>query len=126
MRRIVLALTLIGLALPASAQSVVKELLPTPPKGDRLEARLTTATIEPGAIGRWHSYTNHAVVYVAEGTLTLEFRDGAPRTYKAGDGFVEPVDTVLRGANRGTTPVRLVIFQVSPPEVPFAVDDPSN
>jgi hypothetical protein len=37
------------LVLPASAQQLVKQLLPTPPKGDKLEARLTTATIQPGA-----------------------------------------------------------------------------
>jgi quercetin dioxygenase-like cupin family protein len=118
----ILALALGVLALPASAQQIVKELLPTPPKGDRLEARLSTATIEPGAVGHWHTYPTHPVVYVAQGTLTLEFRDGASRTFKAGDGFVEPVDTVLRGANKGTTPVKLVIFQLSPPEVPPAVD----
>jgi quercetin dioxygenase-like cupin family protein len=112
--------------LPASAQQVVKELLPTPPKGDKLEVRLATATIQPGAVGKWHTYPNHPVVYVAEGTLTVEFRDGEPKVYNAGDGFVEPINTVLRGANKGQTPVKLVIFQLSPPEVPDAVDTPSQ
>ncbi len=114
------------LALPASAQQVVKQILPTPPKGDKLEARLATATIQPGAIGKWHTYPNHAVVYVVEGTVTVEFRDGEPKVYNAGDGFVEPINTVLRGANKGQTPVKLVIFQLSPPEVPDAVDAPSQ
>jgi quercetin dioxygenase-like cupin family protein len=62
------------LVLPASAQQVVKQLLPTPPRGDKLEARLLTATIEPGAVGKWHTYPNHPVVYVVEGTVTVEFR----------------------------------------------------
>jgi quercetin dioxygenase-like cupin family protein len=114
------------LVLPASAQQVVKQLLSTPPKGDKLEARLATATIQPGAIGKWHTYPNHAVVYVVEGTVTVEFRGGEPKAYKAGEGFVEPVNTVLRGRNKGRTPVKLVIFQVSPPEVPDAVDAPSQ
>ena len=82
------------------------------------------ATIEPGVVGNWHTYPNHSVVYVIEGTLTLEFRGGESKVYKAGDGFVEPVNTVLRGVNKGQTPVKLVIFQVSPPDVPSAVDVP--
>jgi quercetin dioxygenase-like cupin family protein len=112
------------LVLPASAQQVVKQLLSTPPRGHQLEARLTTATIEPGVVGKWHAYPNHAVVYVVEGTVTVEFRNGEPKVYKAGEGFVEPINTVLRGRNKGRTPVKLVIFQVSPPEVPGAVDAP--
>ena len=126
MKCVVLAFACSCLILPVSAQQVVKELLPTPPKGDKLEARLATATIRPGAVGKWHTYSNHPVVYVAEGTLTVEFRGGEPRVYNAGQGFVEPINTVLRGTNRGKTPVKLVIFQLSPPEVPDAIDAPSQ
>ena len=126
MKCIVVALAFGCLILPASAQQIVKELLPTPPKGDKLEVRLVTATIQPGAVGKWHTYPNHPVVYVAEGTLTVEVRNGEPKVFNAGDGFVEPINTVLRGANKGQTPVKLVIFQLSPPEVPDAVDAPSQ
>ena len=126
MKCVVLAFACSCLILPASAQQVVKELLPMPPKGDKLEARLVTATIQPGAVGKWHTYPNHPVVYVAEGTLTVEFQGGEPKVYNAGQGFVEPINTVLRGTNRGQTPVKLVIFQLSPPEVPDAMDAPSQ
>ena len=123
-RVLVVAFACTCLVMPASAQQVVKQILPTPPRGDQLEARLTAATIEPGVVGKWHTYPNHAVVYVVEGTVTVEFRNGEPKVYKAGEGFVEPINTVLRGRNKGRTPVKLVIFQVSPPEVPDAVDAP--
>ncbi|MEE1658328.1 cupin domain-containing protein [Microvirga sp. CF3062] len=126
MKCVVLAFACSCLILPASAQQVVKELLHTPPKGDKLEARLATATIQPGAVGKWHTYPNHPVVYVAEGTLTVEFRGGEPKVYNAGQGFVEPINTVVRGTNRGQMPVKLVIFQLSPPEVPDATDAPSQ
>jgi quercetin dioxygenase-like cupin family protein len=126
MKCVVLAFACGCLILPASAQQVVKELLPTPPTGDKLEVRLVTATIQPGAVGKWHTYPNHPVVYVAEGTLTVEFRNGEPKVYNAGEGFVEPINTVLRGTNKGQTPVKLVIFQLSPPEVPSAIDGPSQ
>ena len=114
------------LVVPASAQQLVRQLLPMAPKGDKLEARLATATIDPGAVGKWHTYPNHPVVYVLEGTVTVEFKDGEPKVFKAGEGFVEPVNKVLRGRNNGRTPVKLVIFQLSPPEVPDAVDAPSQ
>ncbi len=78
------------LILPASAQQVVRQLLPTPPRGDQLEARVTTATIEPGVVGRWHTYPNHAVVYVVEGTVTVEFRDGEPKVFKAAETRAGP------------------------------------
>jgi quercetin dioxygenase-like cupin family protein len=126
MKRYVLAFAWSCLILPASAQQIVRELMPTPPKGDKLEVRLATATIQPGAVGQWHTYPNHPVVYVAEGTLTVEFRDGEPKVYKAGEGFVEPINTVLRGANKGQTPVKLVIFQLSPPDAPSAVHAPQQ
>lgn len=126
MKRLVLVFAWSCLILPADAQQIVKELMPTPPKGDKLEVRLATATIEPSAVGQWHMYPNHPVVYVAEGTLTVEFRDGGLKVYEAGEGFVEPINTVLRGANKGQTPVKLVIFQLSPPEVPGAINVPSQ
>ena len=124
MKSILVALAVSSLLASANAQQIVKELLPTPPKGDKLEARLVKATIEPGVIGNWHSYPNHSVVYVIEGTLTLEFRSGESKVYKAAEGFVEPINTVLRGVNKGETAVKLAIFQVSPPDVPSAVDVP--
>ncbi len=112
--------------LPANAEQVVKELLPTFPQGDKLEVRLATATIQPGAIDRWHLYPTHPVVYVAEGTLTVEFRDGTSKVYRAGDGFIEPINTVLRGSNKGQVPVKIVVFRLSPPDVPDSVDAPSQ
>ncbi len=124
MKSIVIALAVTCVIASANAQQIVKELLPTPPKGDKLEARLVKAAIDPGVTGNWHSYPNHSVVYVIDGTLTLEFRTGESKVYKAGDGFIEPINTVLRGVNKGETPVELVIFQVSPPDVPSAVDVP--
>ncbi len=96
------------------------------PRGDRLKARLATVTIATGAIDRWHRYPNHPVVYVVEGTLTVEFRNGGSKIYKAGDGFVERANTVLRGVNSGQVPVKLVVFRLSAPGEPDSIDAPSQ
>ncbi len=124
--RLALVLAYSLLALPANAEQVLKETLSTLPRGDSLEVRLATVTIPPGTVERWHSYPNHPIVYVIEGTLQVEFRDGGSKVYKAGDGFIEPINTILRGSNHGPAPVKLVVFRLSPPASPDAVDAPSQ
>lgn len=45
---------------------------------------------------------------------------------QAGQAVIEPVNTIIRGTNKGQTPVELVIFQVSPPEMPESHPAPSQ
>ncbi len=59
------------------------------------------------------------VVYVVEGTITLEFDGREPVSKKAGEALLEPINVKVRAANKGQTPTRVVIFQVSPPKAPF-------
>ena len=44
---------------------------------------------------------------------------------QAGQAVIEPV-TIIRGTNKGQTPVKMVIFQVSPPEMPESHPAPSQ
>jgi quercetin dioxygenase-like cupin family protein len=105
---------------------VLKQIAHTLPKGDQLEVRVRTSTIQPGAVGEWHTHATPPVVYVLEGTLSVEVKDGETMHTKAGEAAVEPVNTVIRGTNKGQIPVKLVIFQVSPPDVPFSHPAPSQ
>jgi len=68
----------------------------------------------------------HAIVYVIEGTITVDIKDRESIEYKAGQAYMEPINTVLRAGNKGQTPVKFVIFQVSPPDLPDAVPAPSQ
>ena len=105
---------------------ILKQVVPTLPTKEQLEVRVRTSTIQPGATGQWHTHPTPPIVYVLEGTLSVDRRDGETVHTQAGQAVVEPVDTVIRAANKGATPVKLVIFQVSPPEVPESQPAPSQ
>jgi quercetin dioxygenase-like cupin family protein len=124
------------LALPAQAQPqaperppithappltyILKEVTGSFPKADQLEARVRTSTIQPGAVGEWHTHATPVIVYVLEGTLSIEVKDKGTMHHKAGEAAMEPINTVLRASNQGQGPAKLVVFQVSPPDVPFS------
>ena len=88
--------------------------------------RVRTSTIQPGATGQWHTHPTPPIVYVVEGTLSVDRRDGETVHTQAGQAVIEPINTVIRATNKGTTPVKVVIFQVSPPEVPESQPAPSQ
>ncbi|TKS62101.1 MAG: hypothetical protein EWM73_02791 [Nitrospira sp.] len=48
-------------------------------------------------------------VHVLEGTLTVEFEDGSRQTFKAGNGFLEVVNTLHSAKNLGEVPVRFLV-----------------
>ncbi|WP_207485761.1 cupin domain-containing protein [Arenibaculum pallidiluteum] len=98
----------------------LKEVSKDFPTGGALEARVMTATLEPGTTSPWHTHSAPVAVYVVDGTFTLEMEDRTV-SLKSGQAMLEPVNVKMRAANRDTTPVRVVIFQVSPPEDPFLV-----
>jgi quercetin dioxygenase-like cupin family protein len=105
---------------------VLKQITPTLRTKEQLEVRVRTSTIQPGAIGQWHTHPTPPIVYVVEGTLSVERKDGEPVHPQAGQAVIEPINTVIRATNKGQTPVKLVIFQVSPPEVPESHPAPSQ
>lgn len=105
---------------------VLKQIAPTLPTKEQLEVRVRTSTIQPGAMGQWHTHPTPPIVYVVEGTLSVERKDGETVHTQAGQAVIEPINTIIRATNKGQTPVKLVIFQVSPPEVPESHPAPSQ
>jgi quercetin dioxygenase-like cupin family protein len=136
MKSIALVFACACLALPAKAQQqsaqtppsgfILKQVVRTLPKGDQLEMRVRTSTFQPGQVSDWHIHPTPVATYVVEGTLFIEMKDGTTMQAKAGEAFIDPGNVVLRGSNRGDTAAKLVFFQVSPPDSPFADDPPSK
>jgi len=132
MKSIVLLLACACVAVPAHAQQppsqpfALKQIAPELPKGDGLEVRVRSGTVAPGAVGPWHTHPAPPIVYVIEGTLSIEEKDKGVVEHKAGEAFIEPINTPIRAMNTGQTPVKTVIFQVSPPDLPDAVPAPSQ
>lgn len=125
-----LALTAFAWAGTARADNAVSSP-PTPvfsavpgdlPKTPTAHVRVFVETLDPGAITLWHTHLSPPVVYVESGSATWEFKSGrAPETRTAGQVELESANVVVRLANHGTVPVRVVMFSVTKPDEPSFV-----
>ena len=81
------------------------------PKTDSAEVTALVLDIGPGGETGRHMHPNPTFVYILEGAVDVEM-DGHPtQSYKAGDSFMEALNTWHNGKNRGTTPAKvLVVF----------------
>ncbi len=123
-----LALVALTTGLPAIAQEpgtarpdlLLREIVHSMPKGERQEVRILTASLKPGDKTVFHTHRFPVTVYILEGAFTLEMEGRAPVTVKAGQAMVEPAHVRMTGYNRSNSePLRVVIFYVSDPDVPF-------
>jgi quercetin dioxygenase-like cupin family protein len=127
---IVITLALAALVAPLTSKAqergpakppppLLSEIVQGMPKGDKQQVRVLVATLKPGETTPFHSHRFPVTVYVLEGTFTLEMDGRAPVVAKAGQAIVEPPDVKMTGYNRGSEPMRVVIFYVSDPDTPF-------
>ena len=106
-----------GMARP---DLVLKDVVGAMPTGARQEIKVLTASFKPGDRTVFHSHRFPVTVYILEGAFTLEMEGRPAVTVKAGEAFVEPPDVKMTGYNRSATEgLRVVIFYVSDPDVPF-------
>jgi len=103
---------------------LLREIVQGMPKGEKQEVRVIVATLKPGEKTPFHTHRFPVTAYVLEGTFTLELEGRAPVTAKAGQAIVEPPRVKMTGYNRGSVPMRVVIFYVSDPDAPFL--DPAH
>jgi len=81
------------------------------PKTDSAEVTALVLDIGPGGETGRHMHPNPTFVYVLDGAIDVEMDGGATHSYKAGDSFLEVVNTWHNGKNHGTTPAKvLVVF----------------
>jgi quercetin dioxygenase-like cupin family protein len=126
-----LGAAVMGLSGPAAAQHeptrpdlLLREVVAGMPRGERQEVRVLTASFAPGQATVFHTHRFPVTVYVLEGAFTLDMEGREPVTVRAGQSMVEPPGVRMTGYNRGSGPLRVVIFYVSEPGTPFL--DPIN
>jgi quercetin dioxygenase-like cupin family protein len=80
------------------------------PATDSPEITALLLEIAPGGESGRHMHPNPTFVYVLEGTLDVEM-EGKTHSFKAGDSFLEAVNTWHNGKNKGKVPAKvLVVF----------------
>jgi len=82
------------------------------PKTDKAEMTSVLVEIQPGKENGRHMHSVPTYVHVLEGTMTVEFEDGARQIFKAGSGFLEVVNTLHSAKNLGEIPLRLLVVFV--------------
>ena len=116
------------LGIPAHAQEpglakpnlVLQQIIEGLPNDSKQAVRVLTATFKPGDKTVYHSHRFPVTVYVIDGTFTLELKDRAPLTVRAGEAMVEPPNVAMIGHNPSARePTNVVIFYVSTPDTPF-------
>ena len=73
----------------------------------------TETSFEPGGYAGDHHHIGPGIRYVVSGELTL-VGEGKTRTYKAGEYFFESGDVTTAAYNKGTSPLRLILFEILP------------
>ena len=66
--------------------------------------------IPPGCETGWHTHSVPGYAFLISGALTLLYDPGTPRSFKAGEAFVESAGVLHNGRNLGTEDVVLVVF----------------
>ncbi len=67
------------------------------------ETLMLVVEFAPGAVGGKHIHPGDELVYMLEGSITLEVEGKPPATFKAGDTFHIPSKVVHGGKNASTT-----------------------
>jgi quercetin dioxygenase-like cupin family protein len=115
-----LALAFVSLRALAQAPDVLlRDVVIGMPKLDQQEVKVLIATLEPGEKTPFHTHQYPVTTYVLEGAFTLEMEGRPPLVKQAGEAFVEPPNVKMTGHNRGTGPMKAILFYVSGPGEPF-------
>jgi len=94
------------------------------PKTSSPQVTAILVEIPPGAETGWHIHPFPCYAYILSGKLTVKIRGKKPRELRAGDALVETVNTPHNGTNKGSEPVRLVLFVTGEKGRPFTIRVP--
>ena len=82
------------------------------PVTDNPEVTAMTVEILPGMETGWHTHLVPVYGYVMAGSLTVELEGGKELTFSEKDAIIEVVNSAHNGKNKGTQPVKLVVFYI--------------
>lgn len=115
---LVLAATLAHSALAADAyptrpllrtnKTIVGETI-VYPNAAAAEVKADIVSIAPGAETVFHRHGVPMFAYIMKGTVVVDYGDTGTKTFKAGDAFVEAMNTTHRGTNPGSEVVEILV-----------------
>jgi len=109
----------LGCTSGAAQTQVLKEKTTDIPKVAEHEARILSVDLPAGASGSWHTHPAPVFIYVERGTLTTQGEGQDSKEVKAGQALIDPANKKHLMQNKGSEPVRLIVFQVADPSKPL-------
>jgi quercetin dioxygenase-like cupin family protein len=103
-------------------EATVRSLMAKDLAGDPArELSMITVEYPPGSADPVHTHHAQALVYVLEGTIEMQVKDGAPVTLSPGQTFYEgPDDVHIVGRNASqTAPAKFLVFLVKDKGAPL-------
>lgn len=91
------------------------------PLTDRAEVTVMSVELAPGAETGWHTHPLPVYAYVVSGNLSVELEDGRQLSFGAGEAIIEVVKALHNGKNRGTEPIKLVVFYLGVEGIPNVI-----
>ena len=121
MKRILIVMAFAGLlaAQPKGAVLLTRDL----PEFAGKEGTMLTVEYAPGGSGEVHRHNAHVFVYVLEGSVVMQVKDGKEVTLGVGDTFYEnpsDIHTVGRNASQ-TKPAKILVFMLKEKGAPISV-----
>ncbi|MGE4278482.1 MAG: cupin domain-containing protein [Magnetospirillum sp.] len=90
-----------------TSKTVVDETIVYPTTGPA-QVKADIVTIAPGADTVFHRHGVPMFAYILKGTVVVDYGDKGKKTFTAGQGMVEAMNTTHRGTNPGTEPVEIL------------------
>jgi quercetin dioxygenase-like cupin family protein len=101
-------------------QLLFSEIVAGMPTGEKQEVRVLTVSFRPGERTLFHTHRFPVTVYILEGAFRLELEGREPITVRTGQAKMMPPNVKMTGYNNSSTdPLRLIVFYVSDPGMPF-------
>lgn len=96
------------------------------PQTDHPEATAIFVEIPPGAETGWHKHPYPCFAYVLSGHLEVEVENGQTNHLVAGQAMAESINLMHNGRNKGSEPVKLVMFVMGETKQPFTERAPMD
>jgi len=77
---------------------------------DKPEVTSLIVELAPGAETGWHRHPVPTYAYILEGDLAVDVEGSGVHMFRAGQAFLEVVNTRHNGKNSGTVPVKILVF----------------
>ena len=90
---------------------------------DNAEIVSVIGTIEAGGRTARHQHPVPVYVYVLEGALEVQTEGGEPRSYKAGEAFMESVDRWHQAFNTGDSSAKILVVFIGEEGKPTTVTE---